>query len=60
MAKISSNTKKTMTNTTIHKIIKFYNFFNKCKIALKLRKNSDEFFGGKNYSIEIHGRANKL
>ena len=34
----SSEQEKTMTNTTIHKIIKFYNFFNKCKIALKFRK----------------------
>ena len=36
---------KTMTNTTIHKIIKKF-FFNKCKIALKFRKkNSLELFG---------------
>ena len=30
-------------------------------VSLKLeKKNSDELFGGKNYPIEIHGRANKL
>ena len=29
-------------------------------VSLKLEKNSDELFGGKNYPIEIHGRANKL